>query len=315
MRPLAFAVALSATTCAPETRALPPCDASSAIESIAKSATVVTIAAVGDVADCDGGKQMAVASIVERMKPDAVLAMGDLAYPDGAIADFLDCYGPSLGRFRRITRAAPGNHEYHTPHAGAYYAYFCGSSGEPFKGWYSFDVGRWHVVALNSNCGQDLDVVSDVASDFGGCTDGSPQIAWLRADLDAHRGQCTIAMWHHPRWSSSSEGSSHEVDTIFRVVAEHGVDIVLNGHAHDYQRFPHLGADGTPSQAGPRVFVVGTGGSSLSSFDDDSHDRSEFRDNGSHGALRLELRERSYAWSFAAVDGDPLRDEGEDSCH
>ncbi|MGZ3449559.1 MAG: hypothetical protein ACXVEF_08155, partial [Polyangiales bacterium] len=119
MRLLAWAAALSATTCAPETRTLPPCDASSAIESIAKSATVVTIAAVGDVADCDGGKQMAVASIVERMKPDAVLAMGDLAYPDGAIDDFLDCYGPSLGRFRRITRAAPGNHEYHTPHAGA----------------------------------------------------------------------------------------------------------------------------------------------------------------------------------------------------
>ncbi|NOU31697.1 MAG: hypothetical protein HOO96_27665 [Polyangiaceae bacterium] len=210
----------------------------------------------------------------------------------------------------------PGNHEYHTPHAGAYYAYFCGSSGSPFSGWYSFDIGRWHVVALNSNCGADLDVISSVADDFGGCGAGSPQLAWLRADLAAHPGTCTLAMWHHPRWSSSTEGSSPSVEPLWQELVRHGVDVVLNGHAHDYQRFPPLDENGALDAArGARAFVVGTGGSPLSVFDAGVRVRSEVRDATSHGVLRLELKERSYAWSYVPIGGDTFHDEGEAPCH
>ena len=258
---------------------------------------------------------MDVAAVIDGMRPDAVFALGDLAYPNGSIDELVDCYGPSLGRFRSITRATPGNHEYHTPHAGAYYAYFCGSSGDTFKGFYSFDIGRWHVVSLNSNCGRDLDVVSDVADDFGGCDEGSPQARWLRADLEAHAAGCTLAMWHHPRFSAGSEGPSPMVDALWRIIVERGVDIVLNGHAHDYQRFPPLGKDGQRDDAnGTRVFIVGTGGVKLTSFDENQPVRSELRENTSHGALRLDLREHGYTWSFMPVLGDSLHDDGVAKC-
>jgi acid phosphatase type 7 len=310
-------VGLSSVMCTATARELPPCDASSDLDLAPGHTSPVTIAAVGDIADCTGGgKQMKVAALVDRLAPDAVFALGDLAYLDGTIDEYLDCYGPSLGRFRSITRAVPGNHEYHTPHAGAYYAYFCGSSGAPFAGYYSFDVGFWHVVALNSVCGADLDVPSEVANDFGGCGERSPQVAWLRADLDAHPGRCTLAMWHHPRWSSSTEGSSPVVDAMWRVLVEHHVDVLLNGHAHDYQRFPPLDANGERDDAsGTRVFIVGTGGSSLSGFDPDARDRSELRDDTAHGVLSLSLREHAYVWRFVSIDGDDLHDDGEAPCH
>jgi alkaline phosphatase len=302
-------------TCSPAVATLPPCEDAGTIAALALDRPTASIVAVGDIADCSGGRQSEVAALVDGIRPDSVFALGDLAYPNGTLDDFLGCYGPSFGRFRSITHPVVGNHEYHTPHAGAYYAYFCGAAGTTFQGWYSFDVARWHVVALNSTCGGDLDVDPNVTADFGGCLDTSPQVAWLRADLARHPHQCKLAMWHHPRWSSSSEGSTHEVDSFWRVLVEFGVDVVLNGHAHDYQRFPPMNAKGEPDAAGPRAFVVGTGGSSLSSFDDDAPVRSEVRDNSSHGVLKLDLRDGGYAWSFVALAGDSLKDGGEGSCH
>jgi 3',5'-cyclic AMP phosphodiesterase CpdA len=275
----------------------------------------VTIVAVGDVADCSGGRQMDVAALVDRIRPDAVLALGDLAYPNGAIEELVDCYGPSFGRFRSITRAVPGNHEYHTPHAGAYYAYFCGSSGVPFEGYYSFELGGWHVVALNSNCGGDLDVPAEVATEFGGCGPDSPQAQWLKQDLDAHPAACTLAMWHHPRHSSALEGATKEMQALWSILADRGVDLVLNGHAHAYERFPPMRADGTRDDAhGMREIIVGTGGSALSGFGDGPV-RSDVRSAASHGALKVELRDGSYRWTFVPIDGDTLRDEGESPCH
>jgi hypothetical protein len=310
--------ALTLTTCGASTRALPPCDASPTLTNIASRQSVVNVVAVGDVADCrgTGGAQQAVATLVDRIAPDAVLALGDLAYVDGSLDEYLDCYGPSLGRFRDITRAVPGNYEYHTPSASAYYAYFCGSSGTPFSGYYSFDIGHWHVVALNSVCGGDMDVVSDVASDFGGCGPHSPQAAWLHADLEAHPNQCTLAMFHHPRWSSSTEGSSPDVQPLWEILTAHHVDVVLNGHAHDYQRFPLLNAKGDRDDStGTRAFIVGTGGSDLSGFDPDARVRSDVRDDSSHGVLQLALRESAYSWRFVPVDGDAYQDAGATRCH
>jgi hypothetical protein len=311
-----FLAALTSTTChAAATATLPACEEAGDGSAPAALSTAATVVAAGDIADCSGGKQSAVADLVEQIRPDAVLALGDLAYPNGTIDEFLGCYGPSFGRFRSITHPVVGNHEYHTPQAGAYYAYFCGAAGPTFKGWYSFDIAKWHVVALNSVCGGDLDVDPSVPSDFGGCSDSSPQVAWLRDDLARHPGTCKLAMWHHPRWSSSSEGSTPAVEPFWRVLVEFGVDVVLNGHAHDYQRFPPMNTQGQPDPSGPRAFVVGTGGSSFSSFDDDAPVRSEVRDNTSHGVLKLDLRDGSYAWNFVALAGDELRDSGEGACH
>ncbi|CAN5925504.1 hypothetical protein BH11MYX4_BH11MYX4_52060 [soil metagenome] len=314
--PVVALVAATATCSAQPPRVVPPCDPSVELPGVAAGASTVRVVAVGDVADCDGGRQMRVAALVERLSPAAVLGLGDLAYPNGSIDDFLDCYGPSLGRFRTITRAVPGNHEYHTPHAGAYYAYFCGSSGVPFQGYYSFAIGRWHVVALNSNCGGDVDVDGDVSRDFGGCGADSPQARWLRDDLAAHPSGCTLAMWHHPRRSSGSEGSTRAMQSLWEILAAHRVDLVLNGHAHAYERFAPMDASGQRDDAhGMRAITVGTGGSSLSSFDGDAPVRGDVRDASSHGVLQLELRSTSCSWTFQAIDGDTFHDEGEAGCH
>lgn len=310
----AAVVALAATTCAARRdRALPPCPTPSPVAAAAGSA--VTVVAVGDVADCSGGRQADVAAVVDRIQPAALLALGDLAYPNGSVDDFLDCYGPSFGRFRGITHPVPGNHEYHTPHAGAYYAYFCDAAGAPFEGYHSFELGSWHVVALNSNCGGDLDVPAEVASEFGGCGAGSPQARWLASDLEAHPSRCTLALWHHPLRSSSSEGGTHEMADLFRILVAHGVDLALNGHAHAYERFPPMTADGRRDDArGMRVMIVGTGGSPLSELRDHP-EKSDVRDATSHGVLRLELLDGRYSWRFVPVDGDSFHDEGGAPCH
>ena len=309
-------LALTPTCTVDPARAVPPCDASPELPSIASGASTARIVAVGDIAQCSGGQQMRVAALVDRLQPAAVLGLGDLAYENGSIDDFLGCYAPSFGRFRSITRAVPGNHEYHTPHAGAYYAYFCGSSGTPFQGYYSFSIGRWHVVALNSNCGGDLDVPAEVSDDFGGCGPDSAQARWLRADLDAHRSPCTLAMWHHPRRSSATEGSTPAMQSLWEILSAHHVDLVLNGHAHAYERFAPRDASGKRDGLnGIRAITVGTGGSTLSTFDDDARERGEVRDASSHGVLQLELRPASYTWSFEPIDGDSFHDGGEAGCH
>ena len=150
------------TRCTTTARTLPACIDTQALALTTTATTAadpgVVIAAVGDIADCSGGRQADVATAIEQAAPTAVLALGDLAYQDGSLDDFLDCYDPSFGRFRGITHPVPGNHEYHSPHAGPYWAYFCGVAGPAFKGWYSFEIGKWHVIALNSVCGNDLEV-------------------------------------------------------------------------------------------------------------------------------------------------------------
>lgn len=298
-------LALTLTCTQNLTATLPACDASSALPAAASAATL-TIAAVGDIADCDDGKQMEVADLVEQMHPQAVLGLGDLAYPDGALDDFTNCYGPSFGRFRTITLPVPGNHEFHTAHAGAYYAYFCGAPGETFHGYYSVDIGAWHIVALNSVCGQDLDVPAEAPEDFGGCGADSPQAAWLREDLAAHPKTCTLAFWHHPVRSSSEEGPSPVMKALWGILVENHVDLVLNGHAHLYERFPQID--------GIRAITVGTGGSPLSSFSDGPVE-SVLRDNSSHGALRLELAPTGYSWELVPIPGDSFHDEGSAPCH
>ncbi len=306
-------LALGLAACKQEPRALPACDVSADLPSVHGKASVDVVAA-GDIADCNSDAHHKTAALVDRIKPSVVLALGDLAYPNGSLDDYLDCYDTSWGKFRSFTRAAVGNHEYHTAHAGAFYAYFCGSSGEPFRGYYSFEIGAWHAVVLNSNCGSDPDVPASVKDEFGGCGAGSPQARWLEADLASHPAKCTLAMWHHPRFTSGTHGDAVFMKDLWRILDAHGADLVLTGHVHNYERFAPLDADGRPHESGRmREINIGTGGHELTGFAQ-VRSGSEIRDQSSHGVVHLTLDESSYSWEFVPVDGDSFTDRGDATC-
>jgi hypothetical protein len=229
-------------------------------------------------------------------------ALGDLQYVAGSLDDFTTAYELTYGRLKAITRPAVGNHEYQTPDAAGYFAYFGASAGTPGEGWYSVDLGStWHVVVLNSNCGR---VPCDV---------GSAQEQWLRADLAASARPCTIGVWHHPLFSSGGHhGGDPRTAPLWQALLDDGAELVLNGHDHDYERFAPQLADGTPSDLGLRAFVVGTGGRSLHAFASPVAN-SEVRVS-SFGHLRLDLGESGYDFAFAAPDGTVL-DQGSGTCH
>ncbi|MEO8797360.1 MAG: metallophosphoesterase [Polyangiaceae bacterium] len=273
----------------------------------------MVLIAAGDLVDCAGGAQQQTARLAEAQRPDAVLALGDLVYPNATVDEFLDCYAPTWGRLRPLTHAVVGNHEYHTAHAGPYWAYFCGASGAPFHGYYSFELGPWHAVVLNSNCGQDLDVPSYVPDDFGGCEDGSPQAQWLAEDLVAHRGKCTIIAWHHPRFTSGAEDDGGRMRALWTVAQAGGADVVLNGHAHLYDRLGKLDADGHLSETGIRSFVVGSGGHELVKSVR-SPEGLEASNDTHNGVLRMDLRRDSFAWQFLSSDDGAVLDSGETAC-
>jgi len=262
----------------------------------------VVVLAAGDVAACDSDGDEATAALLD-VQPGTVLTLGDHAYPDGSAADYAECYDPSWGRHRDRTRPVPGNHDYDTPGAGPYFAYFGVRAGAPGEGWYSFDLGAWHVIALNSNC-----------DDVGGCDANSPQAAWLIADLRAHRAACTLAFWHHPRWSSGIEhGSDSRTDTFWRMLLDAGADLVLSGHEHHYERFRPMDADGGPASAGMISFVVGTGGRPLYEYGS-ALPTSAARDNSTLGLLRLTLGPDQADWEFLSATGGTFNDAGSTGC-
>lgn len=249
-------------------------------------------------------QQKATSDLILAMKPVAVLASGDLQYEVGRLADFQASYDKSWGRFKGITVPAPGNHEYGTGVTRGYFDYFGARAGTKSRSWFSKDIAGWHVVSLNSNCAQ-----------AGGCETGSAQERWLRADLTAHPAKCTIAIWHHPRWSSGLHGSSTKVDGLWRTLAQGGVDVAVVGHDHDYERFAPLDANGKKDQSGGlREFVVGTGGRSLYPVLGAAAG-SEIRDFQTFGVLKLTLRPAAYSWEFVPVAGSTFTDSGSGSCH
>ena len=234
-----------------------------------------------------------------------MLTLGDTAYDDGSAEQFTRCYMPSWGRFRDRTYPAPGNHDYQTADASGYYEFFGPRAGQPGKGWYSFDRGRWHLIALNSNC-----------DEVGGCQPGSEQERWLRADLAAHPARCTLAFWHHPRFSSgTTHGSDPAVGGLWLALYEAGADVVLVGHEHNYERFAPLDPLGGVDPArGVREFVVGTGGKSHYRFGSPLPG-SEARNSDSFGLLELQLRPTGYSWRFLPAQGGSFQDSGSASCH
>jgi hypothetical protein len=296
------------TATAPNTPTATPTDTPSPVPTATETPTSVPDAAVllaaGDVASCTSSGDEATAKLLDGL-PGTVLALGDLAYENGTAAEFAACYDPTWGRQKARTRPVPGNHDYHTSGAAGYFAYFGAAAGAPGEGWYSFDVGSWHLIALNSNC-----------AEVGGCGAGSAQERWLRADLAAHPSDCTLAYWHHARFSSGTEhGSDPRTQALWQALYDAGADVVLVGHDHDYERFAPMDAAGRADpRAGIREFVVGTGGNTLYAFGP-PQPNSEVRDDSARGVLQLTLRPGGFEWIFVPEAGKTFADAGSGACH
>ena len=240
----------------------------------------------------------------------AALVLGDSQYESSTLGEFMGAFDPSWGRVKSLLYPVAGNHEYLTAGAAGYFDYFngvgaaTGRAGDRTKGYYSFDVGAWHIVALNSECGQ-----------VGGCWDQSAQARWLAADLAANPAACTLAYWHRPLFNSSSTGSATTMRPIWQILYDAGADVVLNGHAHDYERFAPLTPTGAPDATrGIRQIIVGTGGA-------DRHAtgtpiaNSEVVDDKTFGVLRLTLHAASYDWRFVPTTAGGFTDAGTGTCH
>jgi len=267
------------------------------------------VVAAGDIATCNSANDSATAGLVEGI-PGTVLTLGDNAYPDGSAGDYSRCYGPTWGRpgIKSRTRPSPGNHEYVTRGAAAYYRYFGAAAGPSGKGWYSFDLGSWHLVSLNSNC-------------VSGCGPGSPMERWLKADLAATSKRCILAYWHHPRFftpaiepgASHLETSDTRMTAIWSDLQAAGADVVLSGHRHVYERFARQDSAGRADPSGMREFIVGTGGAIHESFKRKPAAHSEVRQEQTFGVLKLTLHATGYDWQFIPTTGG-FRDAGSETC-
>lgn len=276
------------------------------------------IAAAGDIA-CGSAtpgsapcRQMETSELLAEIRPSAVLALGDTQYEFGEYQDFLRYYDLSWGRLKPITRPAVGNHEYETRGASGYFDYFAGIgrntsevTGNRAEGWYSFDVGSWHVISLNSNC----------TSIAGGCGVNSAQVRFLRADLQNSRATCTLAFWHHPRYSSGKSRDDRTYQPFWDALYEAGTEVVLVGHDHHYERFAPMNPSGQLDRArGIRQFIVGTGGHSFQALGD-TLPNSEVRNNSTFGVIKMRLRPGRYEWVFQPIPGGTFTDSGSDVCH
>jgi hypothetical protein len=266
------------------------------------------LVAAGDIAcrphqrpdDEDLCAQKTTANLVMGLKPTAVLALGDTQYDDGSPEEY-EAYDASWGKFKNITLPVVGNHEYQTPDAKGYYDYFGDAAGKPGEGWYTTSVGAWRVIVINSEC-----------AEIGGCDAESPQGKWLAEQLD-DAPHCTLAAFHRPRFSSGVEhGGDPALEPLWAQLADAGVDVVLNGHDHDYERFAPRDAEGEPG-SGPVEFVVGTGGHSLRPFTR-TEPGSEVRWDESVGVLAMTLRPDGYDWRFVGPEGTPSVDSGTATC-
>ena len=269
------------------------------------------IAAAGDIA-CEPGQspssggcqQLATSNLIHGQGYAAVLALGDLQYEDGTLAKFQGSYHLSWGRFKATTRPAVGNHEYLTPGAAGYFDYWNTQAGARGQGYYSYDVGPWHLIALNTNCSQS-----------GGCGTSSPQYQWLQADLAATSARCVLVYHHHPRYASGTgdRRDNTALKPIHDLLYDRGADVVLVAHNHWYERLGHMGKSAAPDPAGPRYFVVGTGGKNRTSPSTPLAG-SEVRDTTSFGVLELTLHPEGYDWRFRPAAGYTFTDSGSDTC-
>ena len=271
---------------------------------LAQSSDPVFVGA-GDIANCGRSQDESTAKLLDNIS-GTVFTLGDNVYPDGTASEFSNCYGPTWGRHKNRTRPSAGNHDYHVNGASGYYGYF-GSAASPLdnncasncKGYYSYNLGAWHIIALNSESGY---------------SSGSAQVQWLRADLAANQNVCTLAYWHHPRFSSGQHGNIARSQPFWDALYEYGADVVLSGHDHTYERFAPQNPNGqADSNRGIREFVVGTGGAGLYPFPT-IQPNSQVRNNTTYGVLKLTLHATSYDWQFVPIAGQNFTDSGSSNC-
>jgi acid phosphatase type 7 len=269
----------------------------------ASQTRTVTLVGAGDIGRCDDRSDSKTARLVGKI-PGTVFTLGDSAYPDGTREQFRDCYDPTWGKYKKRTRPTAGNHDYHTAGAKPYFNYFRWRAGRP-RGYYSYDRGAWHIVALNSNC-----------EEVGGCDWRSAQGRWLSTDLDRHRGRCTLAYFHHPLYASGSGYDSPKVKPFWHILYNYHADVILNGHAHRYERFARISPSGERSSArGIRQFIVGTGGAPGGSQQGPDEPRVQAKKVGAPGVLKLHLGSGFYHWKFVSVAGRNYTDSGKARCH
>jgi len=256
-----------------------------------------TLVGAGDIVKCNAPEAEQTAKLLDRI-PGTVVALGDTVYPSATPALLSDCYGPTWGRHLSRTLAVAGNHDWEASGGAPFFAYFAQAAGPPGRGYFSTSLGSWHVIVLNSNVS---------------AAPGSPQYTWLQSDLAASTAPCTVAMWHHPLFTSGANGNSPQMREVWRLLMSTAVDVVLNGHDHDYERFAPQDADGRAAAQGMREFVTGTGGASLTDRITPQAN-SEVRDNRTFGVLRLTLKATSYDWRFVSIDGQTFTDAGSAPC-
>ncbi len=269
----------------------------------ALAATPVVVAGAGDIC---GSSCAATSDVIVSIDPASVFTAGDNAYSDGTLSEFNTKYDPTWGRFKSITRPSPGNHDYHTAGASGYFDYFngvgqsTGPAGDRSTGYYSYDIGDWHLIALNSNLAVSA---------------GSTQEQWLRADLAANTKPCTLAYWHHPRFSRGSHGSNSRMQPLWQALYDFKADVVVNGHDHNYQRFAPQTPSGIADLAnGIREFVAGTGGAGLYNFTT-TVANFEAGNTTDWGVLKLTLSSTGYSWNFVPIAGASFTDSGSGTCH
>ncbi len=257
----------------------------------------------GDIAICGSDGSEATAALLDEI-PGTIFTAGDNSNEDGSQANYSQCFELSWGRHKQRIFPAAGNHDLMTAQGAPYYAYFGKQAGEPGKGYYSYELGGWHILVLNSVCEY-----------AGGCGEDSPQMVWLRQQLQKHSNLCTLAIWHYPLFTSGARGSNEVVRPFWQVLYEAGADVVINGHDHHYERFARMDASGQLDMVrGMRQFIVGTGGAGVRGIGEVAAN-SEVRILYTYGVLKLTLKSNGYLWEFIPQQGMGATDSGSGVCH
>ena len=259
----------------------------------------VVLVGAGDIANCDmiGGAR-ATAALLDKIE-GTIFTLGDHAYPNGSAKQLKDCYEPTWGRHKARTRPTPGNHDLGTDRGRPYFEYFGDNAGPSGRGYYSYDLGAWHIISLNGTAVVDA---------------RSPQATWLREDLAAHPTDCVLAYWHMPLFSSGPHGGSPEMKEVWKILYEAGAEVVVNSHDHLYERFTPLNQKGDPDpERGVRLFLVGTGGAGVYKLKKTAR-HSEVQNNSTYGVLKFTLSKGHYAWEFIPMAGQTFTDSGSAVC-